>query len=76
MKKKKVEENGNGTRDVVAGTVTEIVLSSVVSEKEVDHEIWIGVSELCHYCIANECLHKLKTISEEITIGNSNFMIT
>jgi hypothetical protein len=29
MKKKQVEENGNGTRNGVAGTVTDIVLSSV-----------------------------------------------
>jgi hypothetical protein len=34
MKKKQVEENGNGTRNGVAGTVTDILLSS---EKEVDH---------------------------------------
>jgi hypothetical protein len=33
MKKKQVEENGNGTRNDVAGTVTDVVLSSVVSEK-------------------------------------------
>jgi hypothetical protein len=39
MKKKQAEENGNGTRNGVAGTVTDIVLSSVESEKEVDHKI-------------------------------------
>jgi hypothetical protein len=44
MKKKQVENNGNGTRNGVAGIVTDIVLSSVESEKEVDHEIWIGAS--------------------------------
>jgi hypothetical protein len=48
MKKKQVEENGNGTRNGVAGAVTDIVLSSVKSEKEVDHEIWIGDSG--RYC--------------------------
>jgi hypothetical protein len=32
MKKKQVEENGNGTRSGVAGTVTDIVLSSVESK--------------------------------------------
>jgi hypothetical protein len=33
MKKKQVEENGNGTRNGVAGTVTDIVLSSVKSKR-------------------------------------------
>jgi hypothetical protein len=42
MKKKQVEENGNGTRNGVAGTVVDIVLSSVESKEEVDHETWIG----------------------------------
>jgi hypothetical protein len=55
MKKKKVEENGNGTRNGVAGNVTDIVLSSVESKEEIDHEIWIGDSgALCHYCNDNE----------------------
>jgi hypothetical protein len=36
MKKKQVEENGNGTKIGVAGTVTDIVLSSVESEKEIE----------------------------------------
>jgi hypothetical protein len=50
MKKKQVEENGNGTRNGVADTVTDIVLSSVESKEEVDHEIWIGDSGAsCHY---------------------------
>jgi hypothetical protein len=44
MKKKEVEENGNGTRNGVAGTVTNVVLSSVESKEEVYHEIWIGDS--------------------------------
>jgi hypothetical protein len=39
MRKKQDEENGNGIRNGVAGTVTDNVLSSVESEKEVDHEI-------------------------------------
>jgi hypothetical protein len=38
MKKKQIEENRNGTRNGVAGTMTDIILSSVESEKEVDHE--------------------------------------
>jgi hypothetical protein len=76
MKKKQVEENGNGTRNGIAGTVMDIVLSSVVSEKEVDHEIWIGDSgSLCHYCNDNEGLYEYKTISEEISVGNGNVMI-
>jgi hypothetical protein len=49
MKKKQVEENGNGTRDGVAGTVTDIVLSSIESENEIDHETLIrDNNELCH----------------------------
>jgi hypothetical protein len=44
MKNKQVEENGNGTRNGVVGTVTNIVLSSVEPKEEVDHEIWIGDS--------------------------------
>jgi hypothetical protein len=56
--------------------VTEIILSSIESEKEVDHEIWIGDSgALCHYCNDNEGLYKYKTISEEITVRNGNVMI-
>jgi hypothetical protein len=39
MKKKQVEENGNGSKNDVEGTVTDIVLSSIESEKAVDHEI-------------------------------------
>jgi hypothetical protein len=59
MKKKQVEENENGTRNGVAGTVTDIVLSSVESKEEVDHEIWIGDSGLSyHYCNDNEGLYK------------------
>jgi hypothetical protein len=61
MKKKQVEENGNGTRNGVVGTATDIVLSSVEPKEEVDHEIWIGDSGAsCHYCNDNECLHKYK----------------
>jgi hypothetical protein len=41
IKKKQVEENGYGTKNGVVGTVTDIVLSSVESKKEVYHEIWI-----------------------------------
>jgi hypothetical protein len=59
MKKKQVEENGNGTRNGVAGTATEIVLSSVEPKEEVDHEIWIGDSSVsCHYCNDDEGLHE------------------
>jgi hypothetical protein len=44
------KDNGNGTRNGVAGTVTDIVLSSIESKEEGDHEIWIGDSgALCHY---------------------------
>jgi hypothetical protein len=61
MKKKLVEENGNGTRNSLAGTVTDIVLSSVESKEEVDHEIWIGDSGAsCHYCNENEGLYEYK----------------
>jgi hypothetical protein len=74
MKKKQVEENGNGARNGVADTVTDIVLSSE-SKEEFDHEIWIGDSgESCHYCNDDEGLNKCKTFSEEITVGNSNIM--
>jgi hypothetical protein len=53
----RVEENGKGTRNDVAGTVTDIFLSSVESKKEVDHEIWIGDNgALCHYCNEDEGL--------------------
>jgi hypothetical protein len=76
MKKKQVKENGNGTRNGVAGPVTDIVLSSVESKEEVDHEIRIGDSGAsCHYCNDDEGLNKYKTISEEITVGNGNVMI-
>jgi hypothetical protein len=76
MKKKQVKENGNDTRNGVVGTVTDIVLSSVESEKEVDHEIWIGDSGAsCQYCIDDEGLYEYKTISEEIMVGNGNAMI-
>jgi hypothetical protein len=77
MKKKQVEENRNGTRNGVVGTVTDIVLSSVESENEVDQEIWIGDSgALCHYCIGNEGLYEHKTISGGIKVGNIHVMIT
>jgi hypothetical protein len=76
MKKNQVEENGNGTRNGVAGTVTDIVLSSVESKEEVEHKIWIGDSGVsCHDCNDNEVLYEYKTISEEITVGNGNVMI-
>jgi hypothetical protein len=76
MKKKQFEESGNDPRNGVAGTVTDIVLSSVQSEKEVDHQIWIGDSSASfHYCNDDEVLYKYKTISEEITVGNGNVMI-
>jgi hypothetical protein len=74
MKKKQVEENGSGTRNGVVGTVTDIVLSSVESKEEVDHEIWIGDSG-ASYCNDDEGLYEYKTISEEITVGNGNVMI-
>jgi hypothetical protein len=55
MKKKHVEKNGNGTRNGVAGTVTDIVLYSVESGKEVDNKIWIGDSGASyHYCKDND----------------------
>jgi hypothetical protein len=41
IKKKQVEENGTGIRNGVAGNVTDIVLSSIESEKKIDPEIWI-----------------------------------
>jgi hypothetical protein len=73
IKRKHVEENGNSTRNSVAGTVTDIALSSVESKEEVYHEIWIGDSgALCHYCNQDEGLYEYKTISEEI---NGNVMI-
>jgi hypothetical protein len=73
MKNKQVEENGNGTRNGVVGTVTNIVLSSVEPKEEVDHVIWIGDSGASyHYCNDNEGLYEYKTISEEITVGNGN----
>jgi hypothetical protein len=76
MKKKQVEENGNGTRNGVADTVTDIVLSSVESKEEVDHEIWIVDSGASfHCCNDDEVLYKYKTISEEITVRNGNVMI-
>jgi hypothetical protein len=76
MKKKQVEESGNGTRNSVAGTVTDIVLSSVESKEKGDHEIWIGDNGAsCHSCNDNEALYEYKTISEEITVGNGNVMI-
>jgi hypothetical protein len=54
MKKKQVEENGNGTKNGVACTVTDNVLTSVESEKKVNHEIWVRDSgALCHYCNDN-----------------------
>jgi hypothetical protein len=75
MKKEQVKKNGNGTRNCVAGTVTVIVLSSVESEKNVDHDIWIGESgTLCYYC-NDKGLYEYKIISEEITVGKSNVMI-
>jgi hypothetical protein len=76
MKKKQIEENENGTRNGVAGVVTDIVLSSVESKEEVDHEIWIGDSGVsCHYCNSDEGLYEYITIPEEITVGNGNVMI-
>jgi hypothetical protein len=75
MKKKQVEENGSGNRNGVVGTVTDIVLSSAESEKEVDHEIWINSGALCHYCNEDEGLYKYKTFSERMTVGNCNGMI-
>jgi hypothetical protein len=77
MKKKQAEENGNGTRNGVEGTVTDIVLSSLESEKEVDHEIRIRDSGAsCHYCNGNEGLYEYKTISNKITVRNGDFIIT
>jgi hypothetical protein len=76
MRKKQVEENENGTRNGVAGTVIDIVLSSVELKEEVDHEIWIGDSGAsCHYCNDNEGLYEYITISKKITVGNGNVMI-
>jgi hypothetical protein len=72
MKNKQVEENGNGTRNGVAGTVTDIVLSSVESKEEFYHEIWIRDSGKSN---EDEVLYEYKTISEEITVGNGNVMI-
>jgi hypothetical protein len=76
MKKKQVEENGNGTRNDVVSTVTNIVLSSIESKMEVDDEIWIRDSGgSCHYCIEDEDLYEYKTISGEKTIRNGIVMI-
>jgi hypothetical protein len=56
--------------------VTDIFLSSVESEKEFNHEIWVGdIVESCHYCNDNEGLYEYKSISEEITVRNGNVMI-
>jgi hypothetical protein len=47
MKRKKAEENADGTRNGVVDTVTDIFVSSVESEKEIDHEIGDSVAS-CH----------------------------
>jgi hypothetical protein len=36
LKKKQAEENANGTRNGVAGTVTDMVLSSILSQSELE----------------------------------------
>jgi hypothetical protein len=37
IKNKQVKDNGNSTRNCVVGKVTDIALSSIESEKAVDH---------------------------------------
>jgi hypothetical protein len=70
------EGNSNVIRNGVAGTVADIVLSSVENNEDFDHEIWIGDSGAsCNYCNNDEGLYDCKTISEELTVGNGNVMI-
>jgi uncharacterized Rmd1/YagE family protein len=60
------EENLNGIRNGVAGTVTDIVLSSIENNEDFDHEIWIGDSGAsCHYCNNDEGLYDCKNISRK-----------
>jgi hypothetical protein len=77
IKKKQVAENRNGTRNGVVGFLTDIVLSSIESENDVEHDICIrDRSSLRHYCNDDEGLYEYKTILEEITVGNGIIMIS
>ena len=78
MKKNQNQGEGNpgGIRNRVAGTAADVVLSSIETNREFDHEIWISHSGAsCHYCNDDENLYDYKNISEEITVGNGNVMI-
>jgi len=70
------EENSTSMRNGVAGTMTDVVLSSMENNGNVDHEIWIGDSGAsCHFCNPDDGLYDCTEIFEEITVGNGSVMI-
>jgi hypothetical protein len=42
LEKKQAEGDANDTGNDVAGTVTDVVLSSIEQDKKTYHQIWIG----------------------------------
>jgi hypothetical protein len=76
LEKKQAEGDANDTGNDVAGTVTDVVLSSIEQDKKTYHQIWIGYSSVSsHYCNDNEESYEYKTILEEIMVRNRNVMI-
>jgi hypothetical protein len=64
-----------GVRNNVAGTVADVLLSSL--EKDCfNYEIWIGENcASCYYCNNNDGLYNHKSIFEDMTVTNGNGMI-
>ena len=70
------EGNQGGTRNGIAGSAADVVLTTMTANDGIDSKIWIGDSGAsCHYCNSEEGLHDYTTISEEITVGNGNKML-
>jgi gag-polypeptide of LTR copia-type len=70
------EGNQDGTRNGIAGSAGDVVLTTMTANDGIDSKIWIGDSgSSCHYCNSEEGLYNYTTISEEITVGNSNKML-
>ena len=77
LRKNQAEGRYVGTRNGIARSATTMVLNTMTANDKIDSKIWIGNSGTsCHCCNSKEVLYDYIIISEEVTVGNSNKMIS
>jgi hypothetical protein len=74
LRKNQAEGRYVGTRNGIARSATTMVLNTMTANDKIDSKIWIGNSGT--YCNSKEFLYNYIIISEEITVGNGNKMIS